>query len=203
MTNEITLLILGWLLGLVSSLVTGLIMFWLDGKRENRKIRLQQKVEDIRTASSWASEGKKVSLRGFDLSGANLSGKDLSDADLEDANLEGVRLWATNLSGANLRKVNFRQTIMKRPNFENANLRRADFTGAIVIGGDFTKAYLGETKLAKAKKLENCVWKEVTVDEGTELSPQLRQEIEKQNSSDEMILQESTCKKDTTQVESN
>lgn len=149
-----------------------------------RNIRLQQKLEDIRRASSWADEGKKGSLRGFDLSGANLSGKDLSGADLEDANLEGTRLWATNLQGANLRKVNFRNAIMKKPDFENANLRKADFTGATVLEGIFTKAYLGETQLAQAKKLENCIWKEVTINDRTELSPHLRQEIEKQISSD-------------------
>ena len=188
MTNEIVFILLGWLLGLVSSLVTGFIMFWLEGKRENRKLRLQQKIEDIRTASSWAIEGKKASLRGFDLSGANLSGKDLSGADLEDANLEDARLWATNLSVANLKKVNFRQAIMKRPNFENANLRRVDFTGAIVIRGNFTGAYLGETKLTKAKRLEDCVWKSVEIDDGTEITPELRQEIRKQNSLSEPSL---------------
>jgi uncharacterized protein YjbI with pentapeptide repeats len=191
MANEIIVLILGWVLGLASSLLTGLIMFWLEGRREDRSLRFHQRLEDIRIASSWASEGKKISLRGFNLSGANLSGKDLSGADLEDANLERATLWATNLSGANLRNVNLCNAAMKKTNFENANLRFADFTGATVIEGNFTGAYMHQAKLAKAKKLENCIWEAANFDDTTELTPQLRQEIEKQSMHDERASRES------------
>ena len=102
MASELTLLVLGWLLGLVSSITAGLVMFWLEGKREIRTEKLKQRREDTRLARNWAKAGKKESLQGFDLAGANLSGKDLSGADLEDTDFEGARMWAANLSGADL-----------------------------------------------------------------------------------------------------
>lgn len=95
-------LLIGWALGIASSLITGLFMYWLEGKRELRISERAQRREDIRTARNWAADGKQTSLRGFDLRGANLSGKDLSGADLEEANLEGAQMWATNLAEANL-----------------------------------------------------------------------------------------------------
>ena len=74
-------LILGWFLGLVSSIISGVVLFWLQARRDRQNEALRQRREDIRTARNWAKDGKKISLRGFDLVGANLSGKDFSGAD--------------------------------------------------------------------------------------------------------------------------
>lgn len=177
MTNDLMFVFIGWLLGLISSLVTGLMLFWLEGLREDRRLRFQQKLGDIRTASSWASNGKKGSLRGFDLSGANLSGKDLAGADLEDANLTGAILWGTDFSGANLRKADLRGAHMKRVNFENAQLRYADLTDARVRGSDFRRAYLRQARLLRLKEWENCNWQGAIIDDSTEMDDQVRREI--------------------------
>lgn len=180
MASELTLLVLGWLLGLVSSITAGLVMFWLEGKREIRTERLKQRREDTRRARNWAKAGKKESLRGFDLAGANLSGKDLSGADLEDTDFEGARMWATNLSGANLIGASFRRAVMKGVLFNKANLHSADFTGAVVIESDFTGANLRRTRFRLVKRLERCIWRSARVDETTEMNMELRLEIERQ-----------------------
>jgi uncharacterized protein YjbI with pentapeptide repeats len=177
-------LILGWFLGLAGSLISGVALSWLQGRRDIKNEVLRQRREDTRTARNWANDGRKASLRGFDLRGENLSGKDLAGADLESANLEGASLWATNLSGANLRKTNLRNTKLKGAELKGAMLLLADFTGASIIDTDFTGAILKRANL-QVKTAENCVWKDVQIDDGTEMSPELMQEIERQLSWDE------------------
>jgi hypothetical protein len=174
MSND---LILGWFLGVASSLLTSLVMFWLEGKREVRREALKQRQEDTRVARNWAIEGEKTSLRGFDLSGANLSGKDLSYGDLEDADLEGAKMWGTNLSGANLIRANLRKAKLVGVDFSEAKLLLADFSGAIISECNFTGAQLRRTKLKRAKAVDRCIWQSVQIDETTELSETLRQDI--------------------------
>lgn len=85
MTNDaITGFILGVLSTLLSTLLVAIIMFWLQGRRDVQREAIRQRHEDTRVARNWAQDGKKASLRGFDLAGANLSGKDIAGADLED-----------------------------------------------------------------------------------------------------------------------
>jgi len=178
MSND---LILGWVLGLLSSLLTSLVMFWIEGLREKRKETQRRRLEDSRIAINYGVDGKKPSLRGFDLSGAKLSGKDLSEADLEDSNLEGAGLWGTNLSRANLRHANFRNARLKGVKFMNAVLRSADFTGAELIEVDFTNADLRKAKLSRAKIITECVWKGAIIDASTDLGETLLQEIRQQS----------------------
>jgi uncharacterized protein YjbI with pentapeptide repeats len=172
-------LIIGWFLGVASSLLTGVVLFWLEGKREIRREALKQRLEDTRIARNWANEGKEASLRSFDLAGANLSGKDLSGADLEDASFEGAKMWSTNLSGANLIRADFRRAKLFGVNLSNTKLLLADFTGAILSECDFTGAKFRRTKLKPARKIDQCIWRSIQIDETTELSEKLRQEIEK------------------------
>jgi len=180
MSNDLLILFVGWLLGLASSLVTSLMMFWLEGRRAARTESLKQRLEDIRTVRNWASEEKKTSLRGFDLSGANLSGKDLAGADLEDANFEGAKLHNTNLSGANLIRANFRKAKLVRVNFTKAQLLLADFTDTIIWEADFTETKMSRTKLLRVREIDKCIWKSVVIDARTELPLTLRREIEQQ-----------------------
>jgi uncharacterized protein YjbI with pentapeptide repeats len=169
-------------------------MFWLEGKREIRRENLKRRLDDIRIACNWTNEGKRTSLRGFDLVGANLSGKDLSGADLESANLEGATFWATDLSNANLRGANFRKAKMKSPSFQKAVLRFADFSGATIMGADFSEADVRNAKFRQVKKLEGCMWKAAKVDETTELSAELEREIKGNLLSEEGTTQETTSK---------
>lgn len=189
MSND---LILGWALGLVGSLITGVALFWLEGIRDERRERLRQRQEDIRTALNWKS-GSNISLRGFNLSGANLSGKNLSGADLESANLEGAILWATNFKGANLRAASFRKTKMKSPNFQEAILQMADFTEASIDEANFERAYFRKTKFEKAK-LINCLWRDAIIDNKTLLPENIIAQIQENRSSNSMIKSEEKTK---------
>ena len=175
--------IIGFVFGLLSSLVSGIVLFWLQGRRDIQREILRQRREDTRVARNWAKDGKKISLRGFDLAGANLSGKDFSNADLEDANFEGARMWATNFSGANLIHANFRDAEMVGAKLNSAQLHSADFTGAKLREVDFTHAKMRRAKFRRVKRVENCIWTGVEIDETTELNVELLGEIQKQVSS--------------------
>lgn len=94
--------IIGFVFGVLSSLVSGVVLFLLQSRRDIRQERLKQRREDVRIARNWRTDEKKISLRGFDLAGANLSGKQFPRADLEDASFEGARMWATDLRDTNL-----------------------------------------------------------------------------------------------------
>lgn len=176
---NITELILGFALGLIGSLFSGIVLFKLEGRREAQRERQKQRKEDVRVARNWSHDGKRASLRGFDLAGENLSGIDLSGADLEDSNFEGAKLWGTNFSGANLIFANFANSVMVGVVFKGADLQGADFSGATLRETDFTESKLRKAKLGQIRNLENCVWTDARIDETTDLTPSLLQEIRK------------------------
>ena len=89
-------------------------------------------------------------------------------------------MWATNLSGANLIKANLRRVTAVGANLRGANLSYADFSGATLEEVDFSTTKLRRAKLRRVRKVERCIWRGVEIDETTELSPDLRNEIEDQ-----------------------
>ena len=176
MPPDLSMLIIGWLLGLIGSLVTGVLLVALEGIQDGRLDARRQQREDIRVARNWVAHGKP-SLRGFCLAGANLSGKHLCEADLEDASLKGAQMWGTDLRGANLIRASFRRARLKGVDFRGANMTLADFTGAEIRESDFSGASLKSARLAKARRIVGCTWAGVEVDEKTELGAELREEI--------------------------
>lgn len=169
-------LIIGWALGLASSLLTALLLFWLEGKRSIRNEQRMQRREDIRTAQNWVP-GETVSLRGFDLRGAHLSGHNLSGADLEHANLESVRLWGGKLIGTNLIHANFRKAIIRGTDFSGADLHSADFTGAQIRRANFSQAKLRRAKFGQVKEITDCIWEGAKIDKTTDLPSSIRDQI--------------------------
>lgn len=150
--------IFGWVLGFVSSIATSIVMFYLEGRRENRRMVSQKRLDDSRIAFNWKQGDTTMSLRGFDLTGAKLSGKNFAKADLEDSILDETVIWGADFSDSNLRQVafksakihksSFRNAVLHSANFENATLDTVDFSGAILRGADFSKA----------KSVVNCTW---------------------------------------------
>ena len=171
--------ILGWFLGVASSILSGIVLFWLQAHRDAHLEQLRQRREDVRMVRNWAHSEKKASLRGFDVAGANLSGYNLSSADLEDTNFEKAFLHDTKLHHANLRGANFQKAKLVRAVLKEANLRGADFTGATLRGVDFTEAILQKVKFQGVKIEAPCVWTSVVIDESTDLDDTLRAEIQK------------------------
>lgn len=170
-------LVIGWALGLVSSLVTALLLFWLEGKRSIRNEQRVPRREDIRAAQNWKPGENAVSLRGFDLRGANLSGRNLSGANLEDANLEGVSLWGGRFIGSNLIRASFRKAQIRGTDFTGANLHLADFTGAVIREANFSQAKLRRTKLGRAKEIADRIWEGAKIDETTDLPSSIRDQV--------------------------
>lgn len=178
--------IIGFVFGLLSSLLSGIVLFWLQGRRDVQREAIKQRREDTRIARNWSQDGKKASLRGYDLVGANLSGKDLAGADLEDCNLEGAQLWETNFSGANLIRANFRNATLRDVKLTGAKLHIANFDGADLIGVDFSGAILRRTKLGNVKRITECNWSGAKIDETTVLNPDLQREIHEQLSQEQI-----------------
>ena len=172
--------IIGFLFGLLSSLLSGIVLFWLQGRRDSHREAITQRREDTRVARNWTQDGKKASLRGFDLTGANLSGKDLSGADLEDCNLEGAQMWETDFTGANLIRANFENAELIEAKLCNSKLHLANFDNAVLRGVDFSGAKLRRTRLLNARVIQDCIWTNARVDETTEIDLALRQVIDAQ-----------------------
>jgi uncharacterized protein YjbI with pentapeptide repeats len=177
MSSDVSLLLLGWLLGVASSLITSLFMWWLEGRRQIRNEIARQRREDIKTARNWAVNGKKDVLKGLDLRGANLSGIDLSNADLEDADLSNAQMWNTHLREAKLIRTKFRGTTINGAEFQGANLHSADFEGARIRNTSFAEAKLRRTRFLKLRALEDCIWTQAQIDETTLLSQEDRAAI--------------------------
>lgn len=188
--DQIWLLIIGGVISLVATVVTSLMMFWMEGRRTERIEQLRLRHEDTRTARNWAKDGKRQSLRGFDLTGANLSGKDLEGADLEDAQLEKARLWETKLRGANLIKSNFRKAELNEVDLTDTRMIGATLSGARLTRVNFSRANLSKARLLGVKGAETCVWSEVRISSDTQMSEGLQQIIEQQNKPKEVAALE-------------
>lgn len=156
--KSLLLLLGGGLIGLVTSLV----MYWLEGKREHRKQQLEEekeltrlKLRDYERALNWAREGRKGSLRGARLPGMDLSGIDLNGADLQGANLRRANLLVAGLQGANLAGADLQGAILACANLQNAHLGAANLAGADLEGANMQEANLFKTDL-KGAKLEQA-----------------------------------------------
>ena len=64
---------------------------------------------------------------------------------------------------------------------KNANLQSADFSNATVTGCDFSGADLTNSNWKKVKRVENCIWKNVRVNNSSNFPTNLWEEIQKQN----------------------
>lgn len=64
---------------------------------------------------------------------------------------------------------------------KDANLKSADFSNSTVVGCDFTGADLTDSNWKKVKRVENCIWKDVKVDNPSNFPTKLWDEIQRQN----------------------
>ncbi len=179
--RDLLLLIGGGLIGLATSLV----MYWLEGKREQRRLvlekgreREQDRERWIQKAVNWAAMGRKESLHRADLREAKLhfvdlgpgggrkDGADLSYADLRNAFLDFGKLQRTNFLSADLR-----ETILVGADLKGANLQFAKLQGAIMVGADLREAAFGAAQLQGAylwnAKLEGAILEFARADQDT------------------------------------
>ena len=86
--------------------------------------------------------GKRIQLRGsdlsrFDFSGLDLTGADLSFSDLSRANFRGTILRNADLSFSSLNNADFTDADLYEANFNFCSLQNVDLTGANVEGARF------------------------------------------------------------------
>ena len=140
---------------IISGVVVGFVIFWLDERRATRDRRLA----DFRIASNWNKTEPRISLRNFDLTKTNLSGRNFFKADLESTVFEKAIMWGTDFSEANLRAANFQKTNLVGVKFKAAMVYRVDFSRATISRRtypdieylpDFTNAVLHRVKFNHA-----------------------------------------------------
>jgi hypothetical protein len=71
--RDLVLILAGGLI----SLLTGIVLYWLEGRRERSREREALRREDYRAALRYAKSGRHDSLAAADLQGANLAFVDL------------------------------------------------------------------------------------------------------------------------------
>jgi hypothetical protein len=64
---------------------------------------------------------------------------------------------------------------------KEANLQRTDFSNATILKRDFTGADLTDSNWKKVKRVEDCIWKDVIVNNSSNFSIKLWEEIQRQN----------------------
>jgi uncharacterized protein YjbI with pentapeptide repeats len=184
------ILVYGGIISLVSSTVSGLLVGLIAFILEGRRAVLVRRREDFRTANNWPGLDSEINLRAFDLTGANLSGTVLAEADLEETNFTRGRMWDTDFSKANLRGAKFLKAQLVGTHFNSATLYRADFSGTSLRNVDFSNADLSGARLKRCKRVENCIWTSVKLDDVTELTDELRREIARQQENDKAAQSE-------------
>jgi uncharacterized protein YjbI with pentapeptide repeats len=129
----------GVLQSVISGLVVGLVVYWLDERRAKR----DRQLADFRIASNWKNTEPKVTLRDFDLSKRNLSGCKFAKANMENVILFKAILLGANFEGTNLRNADFRKSRMLG----------TKLAGAIAVSANFSKA-----TITKKIDPENNFW---------------------------------------------
>ena len=141
---------------------------------------------------------------------ADVWATNFTEANLRNANFRKARLIGTKLIKAIARGADFSNTVINKksypdyvhlPDFTGAELQRckfigahldgvpmvgsklnrSDFSKATVINCDFTNADLAGSKWKKVKRVDNCIWKGVIVDNQEDFQADLWKEIQKQN----------------------
>ncbi|MBK8900533.1 MAG: pentapeptide repeat-containing protein [Anaerolineaceae bacterium] len=146
-------------------------------KAELQKLLARQQEEHATIARCWAEQGKRRSLRGFDLTGARLANVDLVKADLVEASFRKAELSEVNLGESNLTGADFSGAFLLGVDFSQANLNMADFRDATLRNVNFSQANLRGAGFSRAKDVTNCTWDGVYLNSQTQLNQEIRNRI--------------------------
>lgn len=138
----------------------------------------------------WGSNFEGANLRHCDFRKSKMVGSKLANAIAVGANFSRATIkkkidpendfWS-DFSNISLKGAKFVGTRLTGVRFANASLRGVDFRGATISGCDFTGADLNDVNWKKAKRIENCIWKDVKFAKPENFPSVVWQEIEKQN----------------------
>jgi uncharacterized protein YjbI with pentapeptide repeats len=144
----------------------------------------------FRKAYLRATIFKGANLRMTDFSSAEVAATDFTNAvvfysDFSKATIRSrsdeVKMELPNFTKAHFQGVNFRKANISNAKFHCTILTDADFSSAVIKNCDFTGSNLTNSKWKNVKLVENCVWKDVIVDNLDKFPYNLRDEIKKQN----------------------
>jgi len=151
--------LLGGIIGIVGALlgavVGAVVQYWLEGKREKRRLAFEtaQEKERVRREQYEAARDfhqTNQSLRRFDLAGRDLVEIDLAKADLRGANLSGADLLSANLEGADLSEADLEEATLQAAALQGTSLRGANLKGADLGRADLREARLQYADLRRA-----------------------------------------------------
>jgi len=138
----------------------------------------------------WGSNFEGANLRHCDFRKSRMVGAKLANAIAVGANFSGAiikknvdpehNFWS-DFSYISLKGAKLVDTRLSGVRFTNASLRGADLRGAIILDCDFTGADLNDVNWKKAKRIENCVWKDVKFANQENFPLTLWTEIQRQN----------------------
>ena len=123
----------------------------------------------LRTEIVGCKFNKAVVIRG-DFSNSTIRSRQESDytyiPDFSEANLKNVKFIGSHIDGAI---------------FNGATLENSDFGRAAVLNCNFTGADLANSNWRKVRRVENCIWNGVKIDNRANFPGYLWKEIQKQN----------------------
>jgi len=138
----------------------------------------------------WGSNFEGANLRHCDFRKSRMVGSKLASAIAVGANFSGAiikknidpenNFWS-DFSNISLKGAKLVGTRINGVRFANASLRGADFRGAIILDCDFTGADLNDVNWKKAKRIENCIWKDIKFAKAENFPPNVWKEIQEQN----------------------
>ena len=161
--------------------VFAVISLIFDNRKEKsdlQKLMIQQREEHAVILRQLAVNGKKRSLRGYDLTGTILDDIDLAAVELVETSFRDAQVSKANLQDANLTGADFSGAHLKDVDFSRANLSWATFADAKLQNVNFDQANLRGAQLSEVNDAVNCKWNEVYINSFTELKPETRSHIE-------------------------
>lgn len=135
----------------------------------------------------WATNFSEANLRRADFRKSELVGARFEKANAYHADFSWATITTRNdnyladFTNAKLEGAKFIGTRLNRVTIIETDLRGADFSKAVVVGCDFTGTDLTDSNWKKVKRVEDCVWKDVTVNNFNNFPIELRKEIQRQN----------------------
>jgi uncharacterized protein YjbI with pentapeptide repeats len=141
-------------------------------------------------ARMWATNFTEANLRITNFRNSKMVGAKLVKAVALLADFTGASMqsrkdpdyeYVPDCSDAIFVRAKFKNAFLDGVLFVRADFKLADFSGATVLNCDFSGANLIASKWRKVKRVENCKWKDVIIDDQGNFPRYLWEEIQQQN----------------------
>lgn len=144
----------------------------------------------FRDSKMWATNFAETNLRRADFRNTEIVGSKFTRSVAILGNFSRATIknrkdpdyeYVSDFTGAVLVYSNFRNARLEGSVLKNTDLKGADFTGASVVNCDFSGSTITESKWKRVRRVENCVWQGVKVEDQANFPEYLWKEIQAQN----------------------